>query len=74
MSVQKRETGKSIIFEFDGYSEFYGAFVQGAFVGTFIVPKQWAHLIEDGNEYQSLEEMRGAKRYGVVLRGAGSVA
>lgn len=74
MGMQKRETEKSVVFKFDGYSQFYDAFVQGAFVGTFVVPKQWAHLVDDGNEYQSLMEMRDAKRYGVVLRGARRVA
>ena len=73
MSMIKTTTARSVIFAFDGYSEGYGAYIQGAFVGKFIVPKQYAHLIREGDELDTLREMHQARRFGISLRNAGSV-
>lgn len=73
MSMTKTTTAKSVIFAFDGFSEGYGAYVQGAFVGKFIVPAQHAHLIREGDELDTLREMHQERRFGIVLRAAGRV-
>lgn len=73
MSMTRTTTAKSIIYTFDGYSSGYGAYVQGAFVGKFIVPAQHAHLIREGDELDTLREMHQERRFGIVLRGAGRV-
>jgi hypothetical protein len=73
MSMTKNTTAKSIIYSFDGFSEGYGAFVQGAFVGKFIVPAQHAHHVRPGNELEDLKNMHQQRRFGVVLRNHGSI-
>jgi hypothetical protein len=73
MSMTKTTTAKSVIFSFDGFSEGYGAYVQGAFVGKFIVPKQHAHLVGEGYELSTLREMHQSHRFGIVLRDASNV-
>lgn len=71
MSMAKTETKKSIIYKFDGYSEFYRAYVSGAFKGTYVVPKRHAHLVQAFGE--NLAELHRDRRYGITLRGAGRV-
>jgi hypothetical protein len=73
MSMTKTTTAKSIIYSFDGFSEGYGLYVQGAFVGKFIVPKEHANLICEGNELESLKEMHRQRRFGIVLRNHSSI-
>lgn len=70
MSLTKTTTAQFVIFVFDGYSEGYGAYVQGAFVGKFIVPRQHAHLIREGDELDTLREMHQERRFGIILSGA----
>jgi hypothetical protein len=73
MSMTKKTTKKSVIYSFDGFSEGYGAYVQGAFVGKFIVPAQHAHMICEGNELEDLKNMHQQRRFGIVLRNHGSI-
>ena len=73
MSMTKTTTAKSVIYTFDGFSDGYHAYVQGAFIGKFIVPKQHAHLIPEGDEPSALREMHQERRFGIVLRDAGRV-
>lgn len=73
MSMTKTTTDKSVIFAFDGFSEGYGAYVQDAFTGTFIVPIQHAHLIQDGDELCALREMYQDRRFRIILRGTGHI-
>jgi len=73
MSMTKTTTAKSVIFSFDGFSEGYGAYVQGAFVGKFIIPVKYAHMIREGDELDTLREMHQDRRFGIVLRDAGRV-
>lgn len=68
-----KETNKSKIYQFDGYSHGYNAYVQGAFVGKFIVPKKYAGMVREGLELDDLREMRKYGRFGVVLRDGGIV-
>jgi len=70
MSIIKTTTKKSVIFKFDGFSEFYCAYVQGAFVGEFIVPTKYASMVSAGNELDILRSMHQCKTYGIILRGA----
>ncbi len=69
MSMTVRKTKKSVIYEFDGYSDYYRAFVQGAFVGKFVVPKEHAHLVDLDYALDSLKSMHEDRRFGVILRG-----
>jgi hypothetical protein len=71
--MTKTTTAKSVIFDFDGFSEGYGAYVQGAFVGKFIVPLKHAHMIREGCELEILREMHRERRFGIILRHAGCV-
>lgn len=65
-----RETKKSRIYEFDGYSKGYTAFVQGAFVGTFIVPKEVADkYVTDGCELEILRDMHAKGGFRIRLVG-----
>lgn len=73
MSMHKTTTAKSVIFSFDGFSEGYGAYIQGAFVGKFIVPKQYAHFVVAGDELNILRGMHQSRRFGIVLRNASIV-
>lgn len=70
MSMTKTLTAKSAIYAFNGFSAGYGAYVEGAFIGKFIVPKQHAHLIREGNDLNTLLEMHQERRFGIILRGA----
>jgi len=73
MSTTKTTTAKSVIFAFNGFSEGCGAYIQGAFVGKFIVPKQHAHLVGDEYELNTLREMHQSRRFGIILRDASNV-
>lgn len=73
MAMTKSTTAKSVIFNFDGYSDYYRAYEQGAFVGKFIVPAKFAHLIRSGAELTDLLDMRHDCRYGIILRNAGKI-
>lgn len=73
MSMTKTTTAKSVIFAFDGFSEGYGAYIQGAFVGKYIVPKEFANLVTEGNEGEALAVMHQMRKFGIILRNAGRV-
>ena len=73
MSIIKTTTSKSVVFTFDGFSEGYGAYVQGAFIGKYIVPKEYANLVTEGNEGEALADMHQMRKYGITLRNAGRV-
>ena len=73
MSMQIRQTTKSTLYTFDGYSDGYKALVQGAFTGTFVVPKEFATLVQVGNELESLREMHQDHQFRIILRNAGRV-
>jgi hypothetical protein len=60
-------TKKSVILTFDGFSEFYGAHVQGAFCGKFIVPLKHRALVEQAT-LDDLLEMHSSGRFGIVLK------
>lgn len=70
MSMTKTITAKSAIYAFDGFSAAYGAYIQDAFIGKFIVPKKHIHLIREGDELNTLRDMHQERRFGIILRGA----
>jgi hypothetical protein len=71
--MTKTATEKSVIYSFDGFSEGYGAHVQGAFVGKFIVPKEHAHHVRPGSEMESMKGMHQQRRFGIVMRNHSSI-
>ena len=73
MSMTKTTTEKTVTFEFDGFSEGYGAFVKGAFAGKFIVPIQHAHMVREGDEMNCLKGMLDEHRFGVQIRNARTI-
>ncbi len=67
--MHRKETEKSVVYRFDEFDAFGMASAPGAsFVGTFIVPKEHAHRVQEGNELGSLLNLYDEKVYGIVLR------
>lgn len=73
MSLKITTTAKSTIYIFDGYSEEFRAFIQGAFTGKFIVPKRHARLPDDRYTLNTLRGMHANRHNGIVCRNVGRV-
>ena len=71
MTTTIKYTNKSAIYTFDGYSDGYGAYIQGALTGRFIVPMQHAGLINNDYALDDLIAMRQSGGYGIVLKNRG---
>jgi hypothetical protein len=66
-------TQRSTIYQFDGFSTGYGAYIQGEFVGKFVVPVQYTGMIPEGDELATLLDWHRERKNGIRLCGAGRI-